>query len=175
MAVGDPRPASIWRAAILVSVLLWLAVLAGNIVLYVVRPAGHWPALETIEAVQSASLIPVAIFLHRRNRGSWWSGPVTTLGVGAMLAGTAVAIGFATGAVAFGEGAIGGPGFFAGFILLLIWLVAANLLAWRLGSLPRRLAVIGMAAGLTAMLLYPLWAVGLARTLDAPGEMERRG
>jgi hypothetical protein len=85
-----------------------------------------------------------------------------------MLAGTLVAIGFATGAVTFGEGAIGGPVFVVGYVLLLIWLVAANLVAWRLESLPRRLAGIGMAAGLTVTLLYPVWAVGLARTVDAP-------
>jgi hypothetical protein len=48
MAVDDAWEPSAWRVAIIVSFLVWLAVLAGNIVLYAVRPAGHWPALENV-------------------------------------------------------------------------------------------------------------------------------
>jgi len=47
--------------------------------------------------------------------------------------------------------------------------------AWRLGSLPRRLAVIGTAAGLTATLLYPLLAGGLARIADATRDVKGPG
>jgi hypothetical protein len=37
----------------------------GNVALFALRPAEHWPVLETIEGLQTASLIPIARLLHR--------------------------------------------------------------------------------------------------------------
>ena len=88
-----------------------VAVISGNIVLYIMRPARHWPVLVSVETLQVASLIPIALLLHRLNRKSRLSLPVTMVGVLAMLAGAAIDIGFATELAAYGNGFIGGPGF----------------------------------------------------------------
>jgi hypothetical protein len=70
-----------WLWAIYVSVLLWLAAAAGNIALFTLRPAEHWPMLETVEALQSASLIPIALVLHRINHRSRQSAVITVAGI----------------------------------------------------------------------------------------------
>jgi len=74
-----------WLWAIYVSVLLWLAWVVGNIALFALRPAEHWPVLETIEGLQTASLIPIALLLHRINRRSRKSAVVTVVGTLAMF------------------------------------------------------------------------------------------
>jgi hypothetical protein len=154
-----------WKLALYASVALWLATVAGNLALYAVRPSSHWPVLETVEALQVASLIPVALLVHTLIKRSTLSRPLTALGVLSMMAGAAIDIAFATGAASFGDGFIGGPVFAVAEILLLAWLLAANWLAWRLGTIPIRIAWLGMGSALTATLLYPVWAIGLSRVL----------
>src|SRR5215217_901892 len=69
-----------WLLAIYVSVVLWLAVALGNVALFAVSPADHWPVLETIEGLQTASLIPIALVLHGINHRSRQSALVTVCG-----------------------------------------------------------------------------------------------
>jgi hypothetical protein len=152
-----------WRLSVYASVGLWLATIAGNVALFAVRPRSHWPMLETVEALQVASLIPVALLVHTFINRSTLSRPLTTLGVLSMMVGVGIDVAFATGAASFGDGVIGGPVFAGAEIVLLAWLLAANWLAWRLGTLPKRVAVLGMASALTATLLYPVWAIRLSR------------
>lgn len=151
-----------WRLAIYASAVLWLAMVAGNIALYSVRPVGHWPALEAIEVLQAASLIPVALYLHRRDR-STASLAITVLGVAAMLVQMLIGVGFASGATTFGQDLVGGPLYIATFLLIFAWLFLANALAWRRGTLPRWLALLGVGTAASATLLLPFWAIGLAR------------
>ena len=168
-----PAQRSAWRLAIYASVLLWLAMAAGNVVLYSVRPTGHWPALESVETVQMASLIPIALLLDRMNGGSVASRLVTAVGIAAMLVAVAIDIGFVTGLVAFGVGPVGGPLFVVDYLIVLAWLFAANALAARSGTLRRGLALLGMATAVTATLLYPAWAVWLAREVRGSEGMVR--
>ena len=95
-----------WLWAIYVSVLLWLAVAIGNIALFALRPAEHWPVLETIEGLQTASLIPIALLLHRINRRSGQSAVVTVVGTLAMLLGAVLSFAFASELLTFGPGMI---------------------------------------------------------------------
>src|SRR5262249_5470439 len=44
---------------------------------------------------------------------------------------------------------------------VIVWLLVANLLAWRARVLPRGQALLSIASGLTVQLLYPAWALGL--------------
>jgi len=154
-----------WRAAIYVSLVLWVAMAVGNVALFMVRPARHWPVLEAVEAFQVASLIPIALLLHRQNRRSSASRVLTLGGILAMTTAVLIDLGFVTERVAFGVGPLGGPLFVADFVLVLVWLLAANTLAWRARTLPPRTAVLGIATALTATLLYPAWARQLARAL----------
>ena len=150
-----------WRIAIAMSVALWLAMAAGNIALFTVHPARHWPVLETVEALQVASLIPVALALHQLNERGTLSRLITAIGVGAMVAAVAIDIGFVTELVAFSKGPIGGAGFYIVELVVFGWLFSANAVAWRRRSLPRNVAALGMATAVTATLLYPLWALRL--------------
>ena len=159
--------------AIYTSVVLWLATIAGNVVLFSVRPAHHWALLETLETLQVASLVPIALLFYKLNRRSTTNVLISAIGLGAMLTGTLIDLGFVTGAVTYGQGLIGGPGFYAFELTVILWLLAANALAWRIGSLPRRLAQLGVATAVTATLLYPVWAVKLARALEPNKEHER--
>jgi hypothetical protein len=156
--------ASLSRLAIYVSVVLWVAAAAGNVALFTIRPAQHWPTLETIEVLQAASLIPVALYLHDLNRSAL-SLALTAIAVAAILVQMLIGIGFATGVIAFGRGAIGGPIYIGTFLLLFAWMFVANALAWRRRCLPRWIAALGMAAAATATLLYPLWGISLTRTV----------
>lgn len=159
---GLPRR---WRMWIAVSVVLWPAMATGNCVLFAVHPARHWPVLETVETLQVASLIPVALLLHRLNQRTTLSRLITTIGIGAMVAAMAIDFGFVTELVAFSKGLIGGSIFYVVELVVFGWLFGANAVAWRLRSLPRGVAVLGMATAVTATLLYPLWALALLRVL----------
>jgi hypothetical protein len=161
---------TVWRGAIAASVVLWVATLAGNFALFAVHPARHWPVLESVETLQVASLIPVALLLHRLNGGSSLSRLFTTIGMGALLALTAIDVGFVTERVTYSKGPLGGPGFYVAWVVVLGWLLGANAVAWRRHTLPRGLAVLGVVTAATAMLLYPTWAVGLLRVIQT-GEM----
>lgn len=152
-----------WGMWIVVSVVLWLAMAAGNITLFAVHPTRHWPVLETVETLQVASLIPVAILLHRLNQRTTLSRLITTIGIGAMVAAVAIDLGFVTELVAFSKGLIGGPIFYIVELVVFGWLLGANAVAWRHRSLPRGVAALGMAAAATATLLYPVWALALLR------------
>lgn len=152
-----------WRMWIAVSVVLWLAMAAGNIVLFAVHPARHWPVLETVEALQVASLIPVALVLHRLNQQTALSRLITAIGMGAMVAAVAIDLGFVTELLAFSKGLIGGPIFYIVELVVFGWLLGANAVAWHRRSLPRGVAALGMAAAVTATLLYPVWALALLR------------
>ncbi len=88
------------------------------------------------------------------------------MGVGGMLAGVLIDIGFATGLVSFAEGPIGGPAFYISEGLVLLWLLAINMLALRFNTLERGLALLGIGSALTATLLYPVWAIRLSRALQ---------
>jgi hypothetical protein len=154
-----------WKLAVYASVVLWLATIAGNVALFAVHPGSHWPMLETAEALQVASLIPVALLVHTFIKRSRLSRPLTALGVLSILAGAGIDIAFATGAASFGDGLIGGPLFAVVEVTLLAWLLAANWLAWRLGTLPLSIALLGISSAITATLLYPVWAIGLSRVL----------
>lgn len=134
---------------------------AGNVALYAVWPTGHWPLLESVETLQMASLIPIALLLDRVNGGSPASRLVTAIGITAMSVAIAIDVTFVTGLVAFGIGPLGGPVFVVDYLVVLAWLFAANALAWRAGTLPRGLAILGMATAVTATLLYPAWAIWL--------------
>lgn len=160
--------ASRWLRAIYVSLALWLAMAVGNSALFAVRPANHWPVLEAIEAWQVASLIPVALLLHRVNRRSRASRVVTLVGIAAMIVAVAIDVGFVTGMIAFGVGPVGGPIFIADFLAVLVWLAGANALAWQGATLPRGTALTGILTAITATLLYPAWASQLARALTDP-------
>jgi len=151
-----------WLWAIYVSVLLWLAVAVGNIALFTLRPTEHWPVLETIEGLQTASLIPIALMLHRINRRSRRSAVVTVAGTVAMLLGAVLSFAFASELLTFGAGIIAVFGDILGLVGILIWLFTTNVLAWRGRALPRNLALLGMAAAITFTLLYPVWALWLA-------------
>jgi hypothetical protein len=152
-----------WGVAVYVSVALWLAIVTGNAALYAVHPARHWPLLETVEALQAASFIPVALLMHRLNRESGFSLPITAVGVLAMLVGAAIDMAYATEVLSFGEGPIGGTAFYAAELVVLVWLLSANVLGWRNRALPPRMALIGIASAATATLLYPVWAIWLSR------------
>lgn len=156
-----------WRVWIAASVVLWLAMAAGNIALFAVHPAKHWPVLETVETLQAASLIPVALVLHRLNQRAMLSRIITAIGIGAMAAAVAIDIGFVTELLAFGKDPIGGPGFYIVELVVFGWLMGASAVAWSRRSLPRDVAVLGMAAAATATLLYPVWALRLLRVLAA--------
>jgi hypothetical protein len=155
-----------WRVAIIASIVLWLAMFAGNIALYGVHPAGHWPVLEGVETLQAASLIPIALILHRLNRGASLSLIITILGIGAMVAIGAIGVEFATELVAFSKGPIGGIVYYISWLVMLGWLFSANAVAWSRHTLPRRVALLGMAMAVTATLLYPVWALRLLRALS---------
>jgi membrane-associated HD superfamily phosphohydrolase len=150
-----------WLWAIYVSALLWLAVAIGNIALFALRPAEHWPVLETIEGLQTASLIPIALLLHRINRRSRQSAVVTVAGILAMLLGAVLSFAFASDLLTFGTGMIAVFGDTVAVVGLLVWLFTTNVLAWRGRALPRNLALLGMAAAITITLLYPVWALWL--------------
>jgi hypothetical protein len=120
-----------WLWAIYVSVLLWLAVAVGNIALFTLRPAEHWPVLETIEGLQTASLIPIALLLHRINRRSRQSAVVTVAGTLAMLLGAVLSFAFASDLLTFGTGMIAVFGDTVALVGLLVWLFTTNVLAWR--------------------------------------------
>lgn len=164
---GDGAELKGWQLAIFASVVLWVATLAGNAALFAVRPATHWPVLETLETLQVASLIPIAIVLHRLNQRSSLSLAITTIGVVAMLVGVAIDIGFVTELWTYGKGPVGGLGFYVFEIAVLIWLLAANALALRDRTLPRNLAIVGAATAATGFLLFPVWAIWLAHDLAA--------
>lgn len=160
-----PALLRLWRMALVASVVLWLAMIAGNVALYAVHPARHWPVLESVETLQVASLIPVALLLHQLNRRTPLSRLITTVSIGAMVAGVAMDLGFVTERLTFGQGPIGGPGFFIVWVVVLVWLLGANAVAWRRRTLPRGVAALGMATAATATLLYPVWALRLQRVL----------
>jgi hypothetical protein len=164
MAASDEPRA--WRVAIYVSIGLWFAMVAGNVALYAVRPTGHWPALETIEALQAASLVPVALLLYRLYGPTAAMLVITALGLVAITAGILISLGFAAGLVTFGIGPVGGPVYLGGWVLLLAWLLAANVVALRNARVPRSVALLGIGTALTATLLYPWWAIRLSRLLD---------
>jgi len=154
-----------WLLAIYVSVVLWLAVALGNVALFAVSPADHWPVLETIEGLQTASLIPIALVLHGINRRFRQSALVTVVGILAMLLDVVVSFGFASELLTFGNGQIAVLGSTLGLVGICVWLFTANVLAWRGQALPRKLALLGMAAAITVTLLYPVWSLGLAGIL----------
>jgi len=151
-----------WLWAIYVSVLLWLAVAAGNIALFTLRPAEHWPVLETVEGLQSASLIPIALVLHRINQRSRPSAVITVAGILAMLLDVVISFAFASELLTFGTGMIAVVGGTLALVGIVVWLFTTNVLAWRGRALPRNWALLGMAAAITFTLLYPLWALWLA-------------
>jgi hypothetical protein len=165
LAQGSQNPALLrrWKMLIAASVVLWLAMAGGNIALFTVRPASHWPVLETVETLQVASLIPVALILHRLNQRTTLSRLITTIGIAAMVAAVAIDLGFVTELLAFSKGLIGGPIFYVVELAVFGWLFGANAIAWRRRSLPRSVAALGIATAATATLLYPLWALGLLR------------
>ena len=154
-----------WLAALYASVLVWLAVMAGNIALFAIHPAKHWPILESIEALQGVSTVPVALILHRINRRSGLSVGITLIGLFAMVLGSIISVGFASELLTYGKGSLTMLAYGVGGVGWLVWLFAGNLLAWRMGTLPRSWAMIGVASAVTATLLYPIWALGLARLL----------
>jgi hypothetical protein len=164
----NPALLRFWQIAIVASVVLWLATLAGNIALFAVHPARHWPMLETVETLQGASLIPVALILHQLNQRTTLSRLITTIGIGAMVAGVAIDLGFVTELLTFGQGPIGGPVASIVGLVVLGWLLGANALAWRRGALPRSVAALGVATAATATLLYPVWALRLLRVVEHP-------
>lgn len=162
VAQNPARPRR-WRVVIAASVVLWLAMAAGNIALFTVHPARHWPVLEAVETLQVASLIPVALVLHRLNQRTTLSWLITTVGICAMVAAVAIDLGFVAELLAFSKGPIGGPVFYTVELAVFGWLLAANAVAWRHHTLPRSVAALGMAAAATATLLYPVWALRLLR------------
>jgi hypothetical protein len=121
--------------------------------------------LEAVETLQTATLIPVALVLHRLNQRTTLSRIITAIGISALVALVAIDIGFVTELVAFSKGPIGGPTFYASWLVMLGWLLGANAVAWRRRSLPRSVAALGMATAATATLLYPIWALRLLRVL----------
>ena|SRR2546421_5589427 len=145
-----------WVPAIYLSLLVWLATIAGNLVLFAQHPARHWPLLETVEGLQLASLIPVAFILHRINKRSPRSAVVTIVGVLAMLLGVVVDAGFVSELLTYGKGSIAVVGFNFAVVGVLVWLLAANVLAWRGRTVPSGLALVGIASALTGTLLYPV-------------------
>lgn len=155
-----------WRVAIYVSVAFWFAMVAGNVALYAVRPPGHWPALEAIEALQMASLVPVVLLLNRLYGPTPAMKVITAIGLIAITLGFLLSVEFAAGVVTFGVGVLGGPVYVGGWGLLLAWLLAANLVALRDARVPRSVALLGIGTALTATLLYPWWAIRLSRVVD---------
>jgi hypothetical protein len=123
--------------------------------------------LESLEAVELGSMLPVALALHQLNRSSTLSVFVTGLGVVGMLLGLAVSAAFAGSLLAFGVGPVAVFGLIGGWLAVLTWLLVANLLAWRGRILPRGLALLGVASALTGHLLYPAWALWLGRLLGS--------
>jgi hypothetical protein len=156
-----------WLLAIYASVALWFAVAVGNVALFTLQPPRHWPVLESIEALQSASMIPIALILHRINYRSRLSAVITFVGVVSMVLGLVIDIAFVTELLSFGKGLAAVLGFTIAIMMGLLWLFAANLLAWRGRALPRNLALLGMAAAITGTLLYPIWAIRLAGMIRA--------
>jgi len=166
MSLTAPGPEARWIVAVHISIGLWIAMVVGNVALYSVRPAGHWPALECVEALQVASLLPVALLLDRLHPLTPAMRFVIVIGLIAIAVGFFIDLGFAVGLLRFGEGLLGGPAYIGGWVLLLAWLLAANLVSLRDGAVPRSLALLGIGAALTATLLYPWWRIRLARTVD---------
>lgn len=150
-----------------VSVTLWLAVMVGNAALYTVRPAGHWPALETIEALEAASFIPVALILYRISRHSRASLVVAVVGVCALSVNVLLDVAFASGLLAWGRGLFAIVMYDIAGVAVLGWLFSGNILARRAHGVPAHVAAFGLAAALSGTLLYPVWALGLSRSLTS--------
>lgn len=147
-----------WRLALYASVVLSVIQLAGNMALFTVRPPRHWPVLESVETLYVASLIPIALLLHRLNRASPFGAPLTIVGILAIIASAAISVGFVSGMAAFGRGFIGGPAYWVSEATVFLWLPGATGVAWRLGKLP------GIMVPLT--FVYPVWGVMLERRLN---------
>jgi hypothetical protein len=163
-----------WLSAIYASVALWFAVAIGNVALFTLQPPDHWPVLETIEALQSASMIPIALILHRINYSSRLSAVITVIGLVGMVLGVVIDIAFVSELLSYGKGLAAVLGFTIAIILSLLWLFAANLLAWRGRTLPKNVALLGMAAAITGTLLYPIWAIRLAGVIRASDPQRTR-
>jgi hypothetical protein len=95
-----------WAVGDLRERVLRLAVAVGNIALFTLRPAEHWPVLETIEGLQTASLIPIPLLLHRINRRSRQSAVITVAGVLALLLGVVLSFAFTSELLTFGKGVL---------------------------------------------------------------------
>jgi hypothetical protein len=154
------------RTALSVSIILWLATIAGNVRLFVLRPASHSSALEILETLQVASLVLVALHPGRRQPEVRRRSPGDLHRCRRDGRGHRHRPRLRGGAVTYGQGLIGGAGFFAFEGVVLLWLLAANRIALRTRSVPRSVAILGIAAVLTGALLYPIWALRVARSLE---------
>jgi hypothetical protein len=148
---------------------------------------GLWGPLNDVFSVLGAlAMLPLAWALHHRHAARYavLSAAASLVGAASML--TLAALQSLLVAGVFGFEATLGPVLTAS-ALIGVWLLAHNGLGWAGGSLPRGLAALGLAAGagyvlsglgfalggqaqplfaagfLTAMLAYPLWALGLGR------------
>jgi hypothetical protein len=84
-----------------------------------------------------------------------------------MLLGLAVSAAFASSLLTFGVGPLAVFGLDGAWVAVLVWLLVGNVLAWRGRSIPRELALLGIASALTGHLLYPAWALWLGRLLGS--------
>jgi hypothetical protein len=73
-----------------------------------------------------------------------------------MLLDVVISFAFASELLTFGTGMIAVFGGILALVGILVWLLTANVLAWRGRALPRNLALLGMAAAITFTLLYPV-------------------
>jgi hypothetical protein len=161
-----PRPTR-WAVFAYLSGLVSFTTLTGNVALFAVRPPTHWPALESLETLELAAMIPVALALHKLNHSSTLSVFITGVGVVGMLLGLAVSAAFASSLLTFGVGPVAVIGLVGAWLAVLVWLLIGNLLAWRGHSVPRELALLGAASAVTGHLLYPAWALLLGRQLGS--------
>jgi hypothetical protein len=102
------------------------------------------------------------------------SAVITVIGLVGMVLGVVIDIAFVSELLSYGKGLAAVLGFTIAIILSLLWLFAANLLAWRGRTLPKNVALLGMAAAITGTLLYPIWAIRLAGVIRASDPQRTR-
>ena len=158
-------PLGYWVAAASVSGTVAFAAKAGNVAMFVLHPARHWPLLESIEALDAAATIPVAVLLLLVARPSRLIGSLTAAAIAGMVVITALSIAWAAEWLTFGKELVPMILFGLAWIALFCWLVGASWLAWRSGTLPGTLTGLAIATVLTGTFLYPVWAIWLALNL----------
>jgi len=158
-------PTGYWVAAAWVSGLVALASKVGNLALFALHPARHWPLLESIEALELVSMILPALLLFRLAGRSRVTGPLTAAGITGMGVNAAISVAWAAEWLTFGKEPVPMVVFGLAWLAILCWIVGASIVAWRAGSVSGILVGLAIATVLTGTFLYPVWAIWLGLDL----------